>query len=344
MTKILPAEWEQQSATLIIWPHADTDWKPILFRVEKTYLEISKEILKRQKLIICFHNQEVKKHALAILANNKVNLFNLISFIAPNNDTWARDSGPITIIENDTPTLLDFTFNGWGDKYDSSLDDRITLKLVQSVIPDSVSYKKIEMVLEGGSIESDGHGTLLTTSKCLLTDTRNHELSKNQIEHQLKEAFGVNRILWLDHGYIIGDDTDSHIDTLARFCPNNVITYCSCNDKDDPHYNELKNMEKQLQEFRTQAEKSYKLIQLPIPKAQYTESGIRLPATYANFLIINNAVLAPIYGDLSADKFALQQLNIAFPDHNIIPINCCALIEQFGSLHCITMQLPQKVI
>ncbi len=347
MTKRLPAEWEKQSAILIIWPHADTDWRPTLSKVEETYIEISLEILKRQKLIICFHNQNIKQHALTALNTNKANTSNLISFIAENNDTWARDSGPITILDNSILTLLDFTFNGWGDKYSSSLDDQITAKMLHSININNHNYKSIDMILEGGSIESDGQGTLLTTSKCLLTDTRNSDMTKDQVEQRLIAEFNLERILWLNHGFIIGDDTDSHIDTLARFCSEDTIAYCTCNDESDSHYTELRNMESELKQLKTKNDTPYKLIPLPIPKAQFsTESGTnktRLPATYANFLIINGAVLAPIYGDSQADTFAIKQLQTAFPKHEIIAINCCSLIEQFGSLHCITMQLPESV-
>ncbi len=347
MTKRLPAEWEKQSAILIIWPHAETDWHPILSEVEKTYIEISIEILKRQKLIICFHNKNIKELALTALAANKANIYNIISFIAENNDTWARDSGPITILDNSTPTLLDFTFNGWGDKYNSYLDNQITAKMLRSININPHGYKSVDIILEGGSIESDGQGTLLTTSKCLLTNTRNNDMTKDQVEQRLTEELNVDHILWLNHGFIIGDDTDSHIDTLARFCSVDTIAYCTCNDENDPHYTELTKMESELKQLKTKNGTPYKLISLPIPKAQFSNTKrpnkTRLPATYANFLIINTAILAPIYGDSQADAFAIQQLQTAFPKHEIVAIKCCSLIEQFGSLHCITMQFPENV-
>ena len=342
----LPAEWEQQSAVLIIWPHKDTDWAPYLERVTATYLEIAKAILTRQKLVVCFHDKNLKKSTLNLFAENNISITNLICFIAPNNDTWARDSGPITVLNKQRPILLDFIFNAWGGKFESNLDDKITSIFTTKTLAnrEDIETKQINMILEGGSIESDGRGTLLTTSQCLLTDTRNAYMTRNDIEDQLFQHFNLKRILWLEHGYLIGDDTDSHIDTLARLCPNNSIAYSTCNDEQDPHFEELSKMETELKQLSSIEGNAYNLVPLPIPKSIYSEVGTRLPATYANFLIINDAVLLPIYGDSEADKFAIKQLESIFSDREIIPINCCSLIEEHGSLHCITMQLPQGVI
>ncbi len=342
----LPAEWEKQSAVLIIWPHKDTDWEPYLEQVTATYIEIATAILSKQKLVICFHSEALKNNTLKILTKNNISTDNLISFIAPNNDTWARDSGPITIFDNNSPILLDFIFNAWGGKFESNLDNQITTVFTSKIFADrkNIFTKQINMVLEGGSIESDGNGTLLTTSQCLLTDTRNTKMTRKDIEEQLTLHFNLKRVLWLEHGYMIGDDTDSHIDTLARLCPNDTIAYCCCEIKDDPHFEELSKMKSELKQLRTLEDKPYKLIPLPIPKPIYSADGTRLPATYANFLIINNAILLPIYGDTNADEFAIKQMKSIFPDREIIAINCKSLIEEHGSLHCVTMQLPEGVI
>lgn len=200
----------------------------------------------------------------------------------------------------------------------------------------------IDFVLEGGSVESDGLGTVMTTRQCLLNPNRNPDSSPEDIENKLKLYFGANRILWLDQSNLAGDDTDAHIDTLARFCSPTTIAYTSCDDKEDPHYQDLKHMEAQLQKLVDFQGKPYKLVSLPLPSPVYDEDGERLPANYANFLIINGAVLAPIYND-PMDNIALGKLAGCFPDRQILPIPCRPLVQQYGSLHCMTMQFPAKV-
>jgi agmatine/peptidylarginine deiminase len=262
--------------------------------------------------------------------------FSKISFAEfPTNDTWARDHGAITILENDRKILADYCFNGWGMKFAAHEDNRLTKRLFDAGYLDGEYENHLGFVLEGGSLESDGEGTLLTTSACLLSDNRNN-LTRAQIEHKLSEELGFSRFLWLNSGYLEGDDTDSHIDTLARFCNRNTIAYVKCDDTTDVHYNALKQMENELMEFKNIDGEPYNLISLPMADAIYDE-GQRLPATYANFLIINGAVLMPAYNS-NMDKIAETQLQKAFPDRKIISINCIPLIKQHGSLHCVTMQ------
>ena len=196
----------------------------------------------------------------------------------------------------------------------------------------------IDFLLEGGSIETDGQGTLLTTRSCLLTATRNAGLSEKEIEKKLKEYLSIERILWLDVEPLAGDDTDGHIDTLARFVDAETICYCHCCRKDDSHQKPLQALQKQLSEFKTQTDKYYTIIPLPLPKPIYNKQQQRLPASYANFLIINEAVLVPTYDDPS-DDIALEALQICFPNRKIISIPCLPLIQQFGGLHCASMQL-----
>ena len=264
-----------------------------------------------------------------------------ISFCkAPTNDTWARDHGFISLLAPEGLHLLDFCFNGWGEKFPADLDNEINRRMMEQSILKGQYEDHLDFVLEGGSIESDGKGTILTTSKCLLAPHRNQPQTKEQIEARLLEMLHAERILWLDFGYLAGDDTDSHIDTLARFCSEDTIAYVQCLDKNDEHYSELRLMEAQLQEFRTMSGKPYRLIPLPMAKAIYDKDGNRLPATYANFLIINGAVLMPTYGDSTNDRKAEEQLRKAFPQRDIIGIDCRTLITQHGSLHCCTMQFP----
>ena len=199
-------------------------------------------------------------------------------------------------------------------------------------------------MLEGGSIESDGCGTLLTTTECLTAPNRNEPMDKAEIEGYLVKLFNLKQVLWLDHGYLAGDDTDSHIDTLARICPNDTITYVQCLDKEDEHYEALHLMEEQLKTFRTLEGNEYLLLPLPMASPIFDEDGERLPATYANFLVMNTAVLYPTYNQPQNDQMAKAVLQQAFPNREIVGIDCQALIKQHGSLHCITMQYPVGVI
>jgi agmatine/peptidylarginine deiminase len=333
--KILPAEWAEQQFIQLTWPHLNTDWVHMLDEVNECFVQIVLEVLKHEKLlIVCVHAGEVK----ALLGDTD---FSKITFAdVPTNDTWARDHGGITVLEDGKPVIYDFTFNGWGLKFESNLDNQITRTLYEKgFFGKHAGYRDcLDFVLEGGSIESDGEGTLLTTSACLLSKYRN-DLSKPEIDARLKELFGLNQVLWLNHGYLAGDDTDSHIDTLARLCNKDTIAYVQCNDETDEHFNELRAMEQELQTFQTLSNKPYNLIPLPMADAVY-EDGERLPATYANFLIINDAVLMPTYNS-PRDNIALKQLQIAFPDRKITGVNCLALIKQHGSLHCVTMQYPE---
>lgn len=331
-----PAEWAPQAVVQLTFPHANTDWAYMLDEVTACFVNIAREIVKRQKLwVVCADEQFVREKMKALNQEN-------ITYVEiPSNDTWARDHGGITVLKNGKPTVLDFTFNGWGMKFPANLDNQITRRLFEkSVFPEKYRYKnRLKFVLEGGSIESNGAGTILTTSECLLSENRNN-LSKEKIEKKLKRYLGTERVLWLNHGYLAGDDTDSHVDTLARFCDENTIAYVKCDDETDEHYAELKKMEEELLSFPPLGGKGWSFIPLPMADAVYDESGERLPATYANFLIINGAVLMPTYNS-PKDETAKAQLQKAFPDREIVGIDCTALIKQHGSLHCVTMQYPK---
>lgn len=332
-TKILPAEWNKQAFVQLTWPHAGTDWAYMLEEVTACFVQIAREICKRQQLlIVCADKNQICRH---FSANE---LENIVFFETQTNDTWARDHGAICVFENNKPVVYDFTFNGWGMKFAANYDNLITGKLAKAGFLNAYAYRNcLDFILEGGSIESDGAGTLLTTAPCLLSDNRNNA-EKEVIEQKLKDYFGAKQVLWLNHGYLAGDDTDSHVDTLARLCPNNTIAYVKCDDKADEHYEALLQMENELKSFKTLEGESYRLIPLPMADAVYADHE-RLPATYANFLIINGAVLLPTYHS-DKDAIAVEQMKAAFPEHQIVSIDCNALIKQHGSLHCVTMQYP----
>lgn len=337
---ILPSEWFPQSGIQLTWPHADTDWAYMLNEVDACFVQIAEEIAKREKLLIVSPQPEQVK----ILLAQKIDLDQIRFFKCESNDTWARDHGGISIFSDGTPVLLDFSFNGWGLKFAANYDNLITGKCFESGVFDARYENRLDFVIEGGSIESDGEGTLLTTSECLLSRNRNAQWNRHEIETYLKQTLGLKQILWLDYGYLSGDDTDSHIDTLARLCPDHTIAYVQCRNPKDEHYNALQKMENQLREFRTLSGNPYRLLPLPMADPIYDEEGERLPATYANFLIINGAVLYPTYDQPLNDRKAADILECAFPGYEIVGIDCRALIRQHGSLHCVTMQYPMGII
>lgn len=316
----MPAEWEPQSAVQLTWPHEGTDWAPILSEITAVYEEMKREIAKREPVIIVDD--------------------------IPHNDTWARDHGFITVVENSPLTpqnsklntqnsklLLDFCFNGWGEKFPAELDNQINRQLFDRGAVKGTYEPHLDFVLEGGSIESDGKGTVFTTTCCLMAPHRNQPLTQQQIEERLKEWLGAERIVWLQHGSLIGDDTDGHIDTLVRICPNDTLLYTG-GDEDHP---DLCLMEQELKALRTLEDKPYRLLKLPLPRPIY-DGEDRLPATYANYLVINGAVLVPTYAQPDLDTEAMHTIGQAFPDREIVGIDCRAVIKQHGSLHCCTMQ------
>lgn len=331
---------------MLTWPHPGTDWADRLDEVEPVFLDIARAVLRYENLLIsCEYVARLQELDRDLNRYAEENDFpGRVRIVpAPANDTWARDHGPITIATEDGPALLDFRFNAWGGKFPFEKDDALNQHLANAGVFGATPMQQVDFVLEGGSIESDGQGTLLTTSECLLTPSRNPSVDRTAIEQLLAEVLGVNRILWLNHGYLEGDDTDSHIDTLARFCAPDHICYVACPDVADEHYSALAAMEEELQEFRQPDGTPYKLTALPWPEAIHDEDGQRLPATYANFLIINGAVLLPVYG-VAQDDEAIAVMKEIFPCRDIVPIDCRALIHQHGSLHCVTMQIPAGVV
>lgn len=340
MTRRFPAEWEKQDGVLLAWPHAATDWAPMLPAVEAVFTRLAVEISRRETVLIIAPQADLLAPRLAAAG---ANLERLRLVPLPTDDTWARDFGPLTIHEDGRPVLLDFGFNGWGLKFACAEDNQATRRLAKLGAWGATPCRTVGLVFEGGSIESDGRGTLLTTAECLLGPNRNPHLSREQIETQLLELFGAERLLWLEHGALAGDDTDAHIDTLARLAPDDTIVYVACDDPADEHYEPLRQMAGQLAALRTAAGGPYRLLPLPWPGAKYDDEGGRLPATYANYLVINGAVLVPTYRD-PADAAALEVIAAAFPGREVVGIDCLALIAQHGSLHCVTMQLPEGVL
>ncbi|MCM1021540.1 MAG: agmatine deiminase family protein [Muribaculum sp.] len=333
----LPAEWEPQEAVFLSWPHVNSDWNYMLEEIQETYIKLATELSNYAKVIIIAPDIKIPLKGMA----DKGRKDNIFYVEIPTNDTWIRDYGPISVSECDKKLILDFCFNGWGLKFASDKDNQVTIQLSQGNLFNASYTNRLGFVLEGGSIESDGKGTIMTTARCLLSTNRNGQLTRREIEQCLKQELGAKNVLWLESGALEGDDTDSHIDTLARLAPDNTIVYVGRpDDKADSHFAEMEAMKNELKKFRTNDGNTFRLIALPFPEPIFDLEGNRLPATYANYLTINNAVLVPTYNQPENDQKALNAIKSVFPDKEIIGIDCTALIQQHGSLHCATMQIP----
>ena len=340
LAPVMPAEWERQDAIILAWPHSGTDWSPMLHEVQACFTRVAQAIVSEMPLIVITPEVEEVRHQLAHLDNYD----RIIYLNIDTNDTWARDFGPISVVDQGCSILLDFKFNAWGMKFASNYDNLICREMASSGVFSTPLVNCQDFVLEGGSIESDGMGTILTTSTCLLSHNRNDYLDKQQIEDVLRQRLGAKKVLWLNHGFLEGDDTDSHIDTLARLAPDNTILYVQSNGSHDEQDLSLKLMEEELQAMTNASGVPFNLVPLPCPEPIVDEDGVRLPATYANFLITNTQVLVPIYNKPSNDAKALDTIAQAFPGRSVVGIDCNALINQHGSLHCITMQIPHNFL
>ena len=346
MKRCLPAEWEPQSLVMLTWPHQATDWAPYLKEITETYVKMADAITRYEQLVIATPHP-IQVGAMLSGRLTPEQMTRVYICFCNTNDTWARDHGPITLRSDDGKlTMLDFRFNGWGEKFEATLDNNVTRTLHEDGAFDTETKgtprlaDNDDFVLEGGAIESDGKGTIMTTECCLMAPNRNQPMDKEDIEEELRFRLKAKRIIWLKHGSLIGDDTDGHIDTIVRLAPNDTLLYNKCTDENDEQYADFVALEEELKELRTLDGKPYKLIPLPQPDAIYDE-GERLPATYANFLIINGAVLVPTYNQEEKDKEACEAIKKSFPDREIIAIDSRTIVRQHGSIHCCTMQVPE---
>ncbi len=311
------AEWEPHGAVMLAWPHSDTDWAYMLDEVQSCYRGLIDALLQAGERVILLAPESETPDISA----PGVQIIHIAT-----NDTWIRDYGPLSLASG---KLLDFRFNAWGQKFASNFDNQTTRTIAkQGLITAPVECHK-DFVFEGGSIESDGQGTLLTTACCLLAPNRNEPLNQDEITREVLLRLHARKLLWLDCEPLPGDDTDGHIDTIARLAPDNTIIYTV-----PSHF-------EQLQQMTNADSKPFRLVRLPMPDPICDpDDGTTLPATYANYLVTTNAVLMPTYGQLKNDELALRTLQSVFTDRDIIPVDCRALIRQHGSLHCATMQVP----
>lgn len=310
-------EWESQELLMLSLPHAKSDWAPYLSQITKSYVNFANAVCKYQNLLLIAPDEcyfEPFKH-----------IKNARFFKCPTNDTWIRDYGAIDVLGENGAFSYDFGFNAWGGKFESGLDDNVNAALFNTSTLQG-KLKRVPFVLEGGSVEFNGRGVLLTTSKCLLNENRAHS-DKSAFELKLKELFNLERVIWLNNGEIIGDDTDSHIDTLARFVDENTIVYAACDDESDPHFLPLKAMRNELENS------GFNLAPLFLPRPVEFQ-GRRLGATYCNFVFVNGALIMPTYGDKKADERAFGTLKELVKDRDIIGVDASVFIRQNGSLHC----------
>ena len=341
MSVRFPNEGDLACAVLLAWPHKDTDWQPWLNNIDTCYQDFVTKLSQYAQVILLCRDGKHQQHIQQLLDTTDTVATSIRFITAIYNDTWIRDYGPISVLKDKQTQLLNFQFNAWGGKHNAVDDNAVNTYLKQQHCF-AADLQALDTIMEGGSIDTDGQGVLITSSHCLISDTRNAAMKKQHWEILFNEHFGIRKVLWLDHGGLIGDDTDSHVDMLARFCDSETIAYTSCEDEADVHYQPLQQMKVQLESFTTLREKPYQLIALPIPKA-IIDNGERLPASYVNFLILNGAVFVPCYDD-PADDIALSRLGKCFPQHTIVGVKARALIQQYGSLHCATMQIPLNAL
>jgi agmatine deiminase len=337
-----PAEWEQQEGTLLCFPHNGRDWPGKYEAIKWAFVEFIKKVAVRQKVFLVVKDEPFGERVKEWLVRAEVAIHNVHFIPQRTNRSWMRDSGPIIIMKNGRREALDFNFNGWA-KYanyhlDKHLPERISTEL--KIPLTSVSYEGRKVVLEGGAIDSNGRGTFLTSEECLLhpsIQVRNKGFGRETYEKIMEEFLGISQLIWLGDG-IEGDDTHGHIDDLCRFINENTVVTMVETDRSHKNHKPLHDNLNRLKKARLENGKPLNIIEIPMPDTIVFER-LRIPASYANFLFINGAVLVPVFNDRH-DRIALNILSEALPQHEIIPISAIDLIWGFGTLHCLSQQIP----
>ena len=349
----LAPEWARQDAVILVWPHLSSDWADAsnshqLKAIDQTYIEMSRYISRGEKLFLVAYNAKHKQHIQNALTHNRIPQDNIVFIEIPTNDTWVRDYGPIIVepesvnANEDTtlqPILLNFTFNAWGNKYKHNHDNLFNQNLIQQ-LSISTPSREIDFVLEGGNLEINNHGELLSSNTCFKRNPSDQNEELDSIERDFEKWF-CNKLLWIHDVILQGDDTDGHIDTLARFCNDDVIVYSALGNKSDPNNEALDSLAKQLNKLKRDTTSSFELVPLPLPDPIF-HAGNQLPASYANFLITNEHVLVPVFND-KQDTYALKVLEELLPAREIIDVDCTTLIQQYGGIHCASMHLPSCI-
>jgi agmatine/peptidylarginine deiminase len=339
---LLP-EWHPQSMVLLSWPHADSDWGSLLAAVQREYLALAAAVTARQPLVIACHDHAHRQQTAGQLHAAGIDRARCTLVSCPVDDTWIRDYGPLGVMQDGNVSLVAFRFNAWGGKYPHTRDAAFTATLHRQGLWGATPLHADPLVAEGGALETDGEGLLLTTRGCIDAASRNPGLSRETIDGRLCALLGIERVAWLEVSPLAGDDTDGHVDTLARFAPGGHLLHVTCSDPSDPHYAPLAGLREQLAALRDRQEHPFKLVDLPLPEPLFSVvDGRRLAASYANFLVINGAVLCPEFG-AAADLVAQAALRRCFPGRAVVPVPSRILVEQNGSLHCASCQLPAGV-
>lgn len=337
-TSRLASEWESQDAIVLVWPHRHSDWAPTLEQVEPVYLELCKYIGRHQAIILIAYDDAHVQEVRDKLDEAGIDCERMSFAAIPTNDTWIRDYGPVCTGSGPRKLLLDFRFDGWGQQYRWQLDDAVNARL-GSDLQIKAAYRRVDQVLEAGNIEMNTQGVLLSSRTCFGRGGSLADTEFAMLKRQLKGWLGCSQIHWLDGVRLAGDDTGGHVDTLARFCADDVIAYSACQNQRDPNHATLDRLSVQIGKINRQGDSRYELVPLPLPDP-LSLCGQQLPATYTNFLVTNHQVLVPVFHD-QQDDFALRLLDELFPDREIIDIESQALISQRGGLHCAAMHIPE---
>ncbi|MCC9020269.1 MULTISPECIES: agmatine/peptidylarginine deiminase [Flavobacterium] len=337
-----PAEWEKQQGIVLCFPHNGNDWPGKYEAVQWAFVEFIKKVATFETVFLVVADEKLKEKVNGMLEMGRVNLANVSFIVHKTNRSWMRDSGPIIVQNGSKREALNFNFNGWAKYKNYQLDKFVPAKIADFIdVPlTQVMYKGKPVIVEGGAIDVNGKGTLLTSEECLMHPTiqvRNAGFTKEDYEAVFKEYLGVTNVIWLGDG-IEGDDTHGHIDDLCRFVNEDTIVTIVETDKNDSNYKPLQDNLKRLQNAKLEDGKSPTIVALPMPKRVDFDT-LRLPASYANFLILNNCVLVPTFND-SNDRVALNILAECFPDREVIGISCIDFIWGFGTLHCLSQQIP----
>jgi agmatine deiminase len=333
---IFPAEWHKHRATWLSWPHNTNSWPGKIETIYKPYCEFIKEVAKGEEVCINVANAQMQAKATGYLKEVGADLTKIKFYIHPTNDAWCRDHGPALVMNANEKAIINWGYNAWGEKYPPyDLDNQIP-----GLIADKLGLRTFTpgIVMEGGSVEFNDQGILLTTTACLLNENRNPHLSQAEIETYLKDYYGAKEIWWIGDG-IVGDDTDGHVDDITRFVnTNTVVTVVEPNEDDENHFPLQENLD-MLKTFKMPDGSALRVVELPMPAPVVFEDQ-RLPASYANFYIANECVTVPLYRDKKNDPLALEILESVFPDRKVIGIDSTDIVWGLGSFHCLSQQEP----